>query len=100
MTRKEIDKKAVERFPPRPYVGGFKNGKSIINDLAEAERKAYIEGALMVVESQSVIVQEDDVDFSEDDETTCNSLCICGEELSNDSDTVCLDCFNEMTFND
>jgi hypothetical protein len=97
MTREEIDKKAIERFPPRPYAA-TKNGQPVINDLAQRERQAYIEGALMVVESQSAIVKEDDIDFSEEDETTCNLLCSCGEELSNDGDTICLDCSNGMTF--
>lgn len=42
--------------------------------------------------------------ISDDDEMgePCDSdlYCSCGEEIENIGDTVCLDCFNEMTFND
>jgi len=52
MTREQIEKKAVERFP----VDSF--GKTELISKQYAKQNAYIEGALMVVESQWVSVDE------------------------------------------
>jgi hypothetical protein len=47
MTREEIEKKAVERFPDTGFYGIF-----------QEKRQAYIEGALMVVEANESKVIE------------------------------------------
>ena len=52
MTREEIEQKAVERFP----VDSF--GQTELISKQYAKQNAYIEGALMVVESQWVSVDE------------------------------------------
>lgn len=47
---------------------------------------------------------EEELDFScEDDDEMgepCDSdlYCSCGEEIENIGDTICIDCFNEMTY--
>ena len=81
MTREEIEKKAVERFPDTGFHG-----------IHEEKRKAYIEGALMVVIEKYAQqqVKSDVAEVVKSECKTCN-----GKKLRRESDgsiVICLDC--------
>ena len=80
MTREEIEKKAVERFPDTGFYGIF-----------QEKRQAFIEGALMVVEEYAQQQVKSDVDEVVKSECkTCN-----GKKVRRESDgsiVICLDC--------
>jgi hypothetical protein len=85
MTREEIEKKAVERFP----VDSF--GQTELISKQYEKQNAYIEGALMVVEAYAQQqVKSDVAEVVNSKCKTCN-----GKKLRRESDgsiVICLDC--------
>jgi hypothetical protein len=85
MTREEIEKKAVERFP----VDSF--GQTELISKQYAKQNAYIEGALMVVEEYAQQqVKSDVAEVVKSECKTCN-----GKKVRRESDgsiVICLDC--------
>ena len=85
MTRKDIEKKAVERFP----VDSF--GQTELISKQYEKQNAYIEGALMVVEAYAQQqVKSDVAEVVKSKCKTCN-----GKKLRRESDgsiVICLDC--------
>ena len=85
MTREQIEKKAVERFP----VDSF--GQTELISKQYEKQNAYIEGALMVVEAYAQQqVKSDVAEVVKSKCKTCN-----GKKLRRESDgsiVICLDC--------
>ena len=85
MTREEIEKKAVERFP----VDSF--GQTELISKQYEKQNAYIEGALMVMEEYAQQqVKSDVAEVVKSECKTCN-----GKKVRRESDgsiVICLDC--------
>ena len=88
MTRDEIEQKAVERFP----IIDTKFESFTYNNVDQMiKRKAYIEGALMMVEAYAQQqVKSDVAEVVKSECKTCN-----GKKVRRESDgsiVICLDC--------
>jgi hypothetical protein len=91
MTREEIEKKAVERFPTEPFRAFSDDYSRKMYCQRKDEQQAYIEGALMVVEAYAQQqVKSDVAEVVKSKCKTCN-----GKKLRRESDgsiVICLDC--------
>jgi hypothetical protein len=81
----------------------------IYKEMSASQNASTSDEALPI---DDVVCSDDELDFTCEDEDRKHCMadlesneeaelfCSCGEELTSIGDTVCLDCFNEMTFND